>query len=420
MSAALSAYRLLTAALEPVAPALLKWRARRGKEERARIGERLGRASQPRPEGTVVWLHGASVGESLSLLPLIDALNTARPDLTLLVTSGTVTAAQLLDRRLPDGAIHQYVPVDAPKAAGRFLDYWRPSLAVFVESELWPNLLLGAQARGCRLALLGARISQTSADGWRRTPRAARTLLGAFDLILTQDGDSRARLEDLGAVVAGELDLKQAAAPLPYDEAAFSALSFPTRGRPVLVAASTHFGEDEMIAEAFAFTATPPALLILVPRHPARASQIAAALTVQGLSHARRSLGEPLRPDTQVYLADTLGELGLFFRLARAVVMGGSLTKDIGGHNPLEPARFGLPVITGADVTNFRATYDSLIEAGGAVMVDGQAALNAAVTGLMANPDRAAWMGGQAKVYTERGDRAFAVALDALLPLLPQ
>ena len=175
-----------------------------------------------------------------------------------------------------------------------------------------------------------------------------------------------------------------------------------------------------MIAEAFAFTATPPALLILVPRHPARAGQIAAALTVQGLSHARRSLGEPLRPDTQVYLADTLGELGLFFRLARAVVMGGSLTKNIGGHNPLEPARFGLPVITGADVTNFRGTYDSLIEAGGAVMVDGQAGLNATVTGLMADPDRAAWMGRQGKAYTERGDRAFAVALDSLLPLLPQ
>jgi 3-deoxy-D-manno-octulosonic-acid transferase len=420
MSAALAAYRLATGLLEPVAPLVLKARAGRGKEETARIGERLGQASVARPDGTVVWLHGASVGESLSLLPLIAALNAARPDITLLVTSGTVTAAELLARRLPAGAIHQYVPVDAPKAAERFLDHWRPSLAVFVESELWPNLLLGAKARGCRLALLGARISQTSADGWRRTPQAARTMLGAFDLILTQDGDSRARLEDLGAAVAGELDLKQAAAPLPCDERELSALSFPTRGRPVLVAASTHAREDEMIAEAFAFTATPPALLILVPRHPARAGQIAAALTVQGLSHARRSLGEPLRPDTQVYLADTLGELGLFFRLAQAVVMGGSLTRAVGGHNPLEPARFGLPVITGADVTNFRATYDGLIDAGGAVMVDGQAGLNAAVATLMGDRDRAAWMGRQAKAYTERGDRAFAVALDALLPLLPQ
>jgi 3-deoxy-D-manno-octulosonic-acid transferase len=420
MSIALAAYRVATGLLEPLAPVLLRQRAARGKEEPARIGERLGHASRPRPAGTVVWLHGASVGESLSLLPLIEALVTQRPDLTLLVTSGTVTSAELLARRLPAGAIHQYVPVDGPKVAVRFLAHWRPSLAVFVESELWPNLLLGAKARGCRLALVGARISQTSADGWHRTPRAARTLLGAFDLILTQDGDSRARLEELGAAVAGELDLKQAAAPLPYDEAELSALSFPTHNRPVLVAASTHPGEDEMIAEAFAHTATPPALLILVPRHPARANQIAAALTVQGLSHARRSLGEPLRPDTQVYLADTLGELGLFFRLAQAVVMGGSLTRDIGGHNPLEPARFGLPVITGEDVTNFRETYAGLTGAGAVLTVDGQAGLTDAITGLMADPALARQMGQRAKIYAELGDHALAVALDALLPLLPQ
>jgi 3-deoxy-D-manno-octulosonic-acid transferase len=420
VSLALAVYRAVTGMLEPLAPALLRGRANRGKEDLIRMGERLGQASRARPDGTVVWLHGASVGESLSLLPLIEALAAQRRDLTLLVTSGTVTAAELLARRLPKAAIHQYAPVDAPGVAERFLAHWRPSLAVFVESELWPNLLLQAKARGCRLALLGARISQTSADNWHRTPKAARTLLGAFDLILTQDGDSRARLEELGAAVAGELDLKQAAAPLPCDEHELSALSFPTRGRPVLVAASTHPGEDEMIAEAFAHTATPPALLILVPRHPARAGQIAAALTVQGLTHARRSLGEPLRSDVQVYLADTLGELGLFFRLAQAVVMGGSLTGGVGGHNPLEPARFGLPVITGGDVTNFRETYEGLETAGAAVVVHGQTGLNQAVAGLMDDPDRARSMGQRAKIYAELGDHALGVALDALLPLLPQ
>lgn len=417
---ALGLYRLATTLLEPLAPLLLKRRARRGKEDPARLHERLGRSTAPRPPGVLVWLHGASVGEALSLLPLIEALARHRPDLTLLVTSGTVTAAELMARRLQPGAIHQYAPVDAPSVAERFLDHWRPALAVFVESELWPNLLLKAKAKGVRLALLGARISQTSADGWHRAPQAARTLLGAFDLILTQDGDSRARLEELGAVVAGELDLKQAAAPLPCDEAELSALSFPTRGRTVLVAASTHPGEDEMIAEAFAHTATPPALLILVPRHPARAKRIAAALTVQGLTHARRSLGEPLRSDVQVYIADTLGELGLFFRLAQVVIMGGSLTGGVGGHNPLEPARFGLPVVTGPDVANFRETYDGLIEADAALMVHGQTGLNQTVAGLMGDPDRARQMGRRAKSYAERGDRALADALSALLPLLPQ
>ncbi len=419
MSAALAAYRMATAALEPLAPLLLKARAARGKEETARVHERLGRSTVARPSSDLIWLHGASVGESLSLLPLIEALTEQRPDLTLLVTSGTVTAAQLLARRLPSGAIHQYAPIDAPNVARRFLAHWRPAAAVFAESELWPNVLLQAKALGVKLALLGARISQTSADGWMRAPVAAKTLLGAFDLILTQDADSRARIEMLGGTVAGELDLKQAAAPLPCDEAALSALAFPTRNRPILVAASTHPGEDEMIAEAFAHTATPPGLLILVPRHPARANRIAAALTVQGLTHARRSTGEPLRSDTQVYLADTLGELGLFFRMAQAVVMGGSLTGGVGGHNPLEPAHFGVPVITGPDVANFSETYAGLMDSGAAVMVDDQKALNQAVAELMANPDHARQMGQRAKTYAERGRATLAAAMVALTPLLP-
>jgi 3-deoxy-D-manno-octulosonic-acid transferase len=419
MSAALAVYRALTAALEPLAPLLLNGRAARGKEDLARLGERLGRPAIPRPAGDLIWLHGASVGESLSLLPLIETLARERPDLALLVTSGTVTAAELLARRLPPAAIHQYAPVDAPGVARRFLAHWRPAVAVFVESELWPNLLLQAKAQGVKLALLGARVSQTSADGWARAPVAARTLLGAFDLILTQDAASRERLEMLGAAVDGELDLKQAAAPLPCDEAELSALAFPLRHRPVLVAASTHPGEDEMIAEAFAHTAAPPALLVLVPRHPARADRIAAALVVQGLRYARRSTGEPIRSDTQVYLADTLGELGLFFRLAQAVVMGGSLTGGVGGHNPLEPARLGLPVITGPDVANFRETYAGLLDAHAALMVDGQAALNQAVADLMAHPDRAREIGLRAKAYAERGGQALAAAMAALKPLLP-
>jgi 3-deoxy-D-manno-octulosonic-acid transferase len=419
MSAALAAYRALTAVLEPLAPLLLNGRAARGKEDRARMGERLGRASTPRPAGHLIWLHGASVGETLSLLPLIEALARERPDLTLLITSGTVTAAELLARRLPPGAIHQYAPIDAPAAARRFLAHWRPVVAVFVESELWPNLLLQAKALGVTLALLGARVSQTSADGWARAPVAARTLLQVFDLILAQDDASRERVERLGGVVDGELDLKQAAAPLPYDEAALSALAFPTRHRPILVAASTHPGEDEMIAEAFAHTASPPALLVLVPRHPARADRIAAALVVQGLRYARRSTGEPIRSDTQVYLADTLGELGLFFRLAQAVVMGGSLTGGVGGHNPLEPARLGLPVITGPDVTNFRETYAGLLDAHAALMVEGQSALNQAVADLMAHPERAREIGLRAKAHAERGGQTLAAAMAALRPLLP-
>ncbi|MDB5458709.1 MAG: kdtA [Caulobacteraceae bacterium] len=418
-SLALTAYCVATAALEPLAPLLLKRRAARGKEDPDRLHERLGHPAIPRPAGDLVWLHGASVGESLSLLPLIDALARQRPQLTLLVTSGTVTSAELLGRRLPPGAIHQYAPIDAPGAARRFLAHWRPAAAVFVESELWPNLLLQAKAGGAALALLGARVSQASARGWRRAPNAARAMFGGFDLILAQDGASRARFEALGARVDGELDLKQAAAPLPCDEAELEALKLRIGSRPALLGASTHPGEDELIARAYLAVTAPSPLLIVVPRHPARGDAIAQTLRGQGLTLARRSLGEPLTAETQVYLADTLGELGLFFRLAQAVVMGGSLTGGVGGHNPLEPARLGLPVITGADVANFRETYAGLLAAHAALMAPDQAALDAAVLDLMTHPERAIQIGLRGKAHAERGGETLVAALAALAPLLP-
>jgi 3-deoxy-D-manno-octulosonic-acid transferase len=415
---ALLAWRLATTALEPLAPLLLRRRAARGKEEPARIDERLGRTGLSRPPGPLVWLHGASVGESLSLLPLIDALCIQRPDLALLVTSGTVTAAQLLARRLPARAIHQYAPIDAPGVARRFLAHWRPAAGVFVESELWPNLLLEARAQGVKLALLGARVSEGSARTWRRAPRSAAAVFAAFDVILAQDAVSRARLEGLGAFVDGALDLKQAAAPLPCDEAELAALKALIGARPVLVAASTHAGEEDRVLDAFR-AVPPPALLILVPRHPVRADQIAETLRSHGLAYARRSAGERPAPDTRVYLADTLGELGLFFRIAQAVVVGGSLIGGVGGHNPLEPARLGLPVITGADVANFRETYAGLLQAHAALMTPNQAALDAAVADLMAHPARAREIGLRAKAHAERGAEILARALAALAPLLP-
>jgi 3-deoxy-D-manno-octulosonic-acid transferase len=418
MSPALAAYRMATAVLEPLATLVLRQRAKRGKEDSGRLNERLGRPSVPRPPGRLVWFHGASVGESLSLLPLVEALARDRPEVILLVTSGTVTAAALLARRLPPGAIHQYVPVDAPGAARRFLTYWRPTAAVFVESELWPNLLLEAKARGCRLALLGARVSQKSAAGWSRVPAAARAMFGAFDLIMAQDAASCVRFETLGAKVAGEVDLKQAAAPLPCDEADLNTLQSAIGERPVLLAASTHPGEEEMIAQAYRALAAPSALLIVAPRHPARGEAIAGRLRDMGLTVARRSAAEPLTSATQVYLADTLGELGLFFRLARAVVMGGSLIGGVGGHNPLEPARLALPVITGVDIANFREVYAGLIDAGGAVTAADQPALNAAVAELMGDPRNARRMGLLAKAHAVHGGETLAAALAALTPLL--
>lgn len=419
-------YELGMKLLTPVAPLVLRARARRGKEDPARLGERLGRPSLPRPEGGLVWLHGASVGESLSHLPLVERLRRERPDLNLLVTAGTVTAAELLARRLPEGAAHQYAPLDTPTAAAAFLAHWRPGLAVFVESELWPNLLAAAKASGARLALLGARLSQSSARNWGRFPEAAQGLFGLFDLVMAQDAPSAERLQGLGARVAGLVDLKQAGSVLPCDEAELRALREVVGKRPVMVAASTHPGEEEVVARAFQAVAKawpkdgPAPLLIVAPRHPARGEAVARLLADLGLSVGRRSRGETPDAWTQAYVADTLGELGLFFRAAGVVVMGGGLVGGIGGHNPLEPARLGAPVISGLEVANFRQTYAALTDARAVVMIEDETALAAKAHDLLAHPDRARELGLRAKAYAERGDKALDAAWDALQPLLPR
>ena len=410
----LAFYAAATGLAEPLAPGLLRRRAARGKEDPARIGERLGRAGVPRPPGPLVWLHGVSVGESLSLLPLAQAL--ARPGLTLLVTSGTRTSAELLGKRLPPGAIHQYAPVDAPGAVRRFLDHWRPDAAIQVESELWPNLILGAKARGAKQALISARMTQASADGWGRAPGAARALLSAFDLVLPQDDDTEARLRTLGAATGPHLNLKNIGEALPADPAELERLKTAIGGRRVVLAASTHPGEDEIVARAAAGTG---ALLIVAPRHPDRGEAVAALLTRAGYRTARRAAGEPLTEATTAYVADTLGEMGVFFRACDVAVMGGSFVPGIGGHNPLEPARLGVPILTGPDVFNAASTYDEMFERVAAISCADQAALARDLRGLLNEPLIAPRIGRAALAYAERQGAALDEALALLKPLLP-
>ena len=419
-SPGLSAYRLALGALEPFAPALLRARARRGKEDPARLAERLGRASVARPKGGLAWLHGVSVGESVSLLPLVEALHARRPDLTLLVTSGTRTSAELLARRLPEGVIHQYAPVDGPRAMARFLDHWRPGLAVLVESELWPNLICAAAHRDVRLALISARMTQKSAEGWtRRAPGAARALLKAFDLVLPQDGETERRLQALGAATGPRLNLKQVGAPLPCDGAEHARLKGEIGRRPVVLAASTHAGEEALVAEAFVQVRQrhPDALLVVAPRHPERADAAQDALTAAGLTVARRSQGKA--PDAETYLADTLGELGLLFRLADVVVMGGGWAPGVGGHNPLEPARLGCAILTGPHVFNAPETYEAMFDEVAALCAPDAETLARHVGGLIDNPMIARRLGEAALAHAVRDGAALGQALDLLAPLLP-
>ena len=361
-----------------------------------------------------MWLHGVSVGESMSLLPLVAGLRARRPDVAVLVTSGTVTAARLLAERLPAGAIHQFAPIDTPGAVRRFLDHWRPNLGVLVESELWPNLIRGAKARGTRLALVSARMTESSAEGWRRLPRSARSLLEAFDLILPQDEATEARLRGLGAEVGGRLNLKRLGDPLPADPDALASLRAAVAGRAVVLAASTHPGEEALIAEAFHAAVGDPAeaVLVVAPRHPERGAALAAEF-----GWPRRSLGQP--PVAPVYLADTLGELGLFFRLADIVVMGGGFAAGVGGHNPLEPARIGRPLLTGPHVHNAAELYAELRAEAAAIEAADAAALTRHLRGLLDNPAIRRRMGEAALTYARRQGAVLEAALSHLEPLLP-
>ena len=388
------AWRWLGIVVTPLTPLLLRERAARGKEDSARMGERLGIASAVRPQGRLVWIHGASVGESLAALPLIEKL--LAEDIKVLVTSGTVTSAGMMQARLPPGAIHQYVPLDTPRAAARFLDYWRPAAGLFVESDLWPNLLLEAQRRGVKLALINARISERSATGWRRAPQMARTLLGAFDRILAQDEDFAARFRALGAhgvAVAGSL--KADAPPLSCDEQDLATMRAMIGDRPVLLAAQTHPGEDETILPAHDQLRGrfPDLLTIIVPRHVERGLDI--AMLCGARPNARRAAGEAVTANTAVYIADTMNELGLFYRLPSFCFLGGTLV-PMQGHNPLEPAVLNCAILAGPSRANSAQAFREVLRAQGFGDVQTSADIAREAERLLSNPQAARAAGAAA------------------------
>jgi len=360
----LTLYRYTTMALAPIVPLALRQRASRGKEDRSRLRERLGFASRPRPGGTLIWIHGASVGETLAALPLIDGLLKV-PGRHVLVTSGTVTSASLMLERLPERAFHQFAPVDTPGAIRRFLDHWQPDVGLFVDSEVWPNYLSAAHARGVKLALVNGRMSARSFSGWQRLRRMAAALLSKYAVCLAQDEETAARLTGLGArnvEVTGSL--KADAEPLPADAENLQVLKNAIGARPVLLAVSTHAGEDEAILAARDELQRqyPDVLTIIVPRHPERGGEIAELCRPR--SAARRSQGALPNAETVMYVGDTLGELGLFYRLAPFAFIGGSLVPH-GGQNPLEAAKLHCAVLAGPRTANFAKAYEAVFAAQG-------------------------------------------------------
>ena len=344
------------------------------------------------------------------MLPLLAEIRRRWPALAIVVTSGTPTSAAALAARMPPGVAHQYAPIDTPAAVRAFLAHWRPSVALWVESELWPNTLGALRRAGVPVILVNARLSDRSFRRWQRIPAVARTVLDAFAAVLAQSAADATRFQALGASnVQTAGNLKLAGEDLPADPALLQAARALLGERPRWLAASTHPGEEDIVAAAHAQLASlhPALLTVIVPRHPARGAEIAATLTARGIGVALRSRQEVPGPRTAAYVADTLGELGLWYRLCPISLVGGSLVVH-GGHNPIEPARLGCAVLAGRHVHNFQSVTEDLVQAGAATLVEAPSQLAEVVGGLLADPGRVARMG-------EAG-RRFAASQGDVLP----
>ena len=420
--AALALYRLTSTLATPLVRRHLKRRLARGREHPARLDERFGEPGLPHPKGPIVWLHAASVGEAVSLLPLIGALRQHWPALTPLLTTGTLTSAKVMAERLPAGALHQFAPVDCAPFVTRFLDHWRPVAIIIVESEIWPNILGQAGRRTIPMALVNARISAKSLAGWQRFGRISRHIFGLFDLVLAQSEGDRARLARLGATAPRCLgNLKQAAMPPAADAGVLTTFREAIGDRPRWLAASTHPGEEAQVADTHRhLTQTHPGLLTIVaPRHPHRGPAIAQDLRQAGLAVALRSRNEPPDPTTDVYLADTIGEMGLWYRLADVVFIGGSLQPGAGGHNPLEAAKLSSAVICGTNVANCATIVAQMRRCGALRQVADGAGLAVAVTDLLDDAPARHAMIAAAGAYGIDQNQIVKQYIEALAPLLP-
>ncbi|MGO4172192.1 3-deoxy-D-manno-octulosonic acid transferase [Bosea sp. TAF32] len=413
------AYRYATALLEPAAAGLLLMRKRRGKEDPERISERRGYPGVKRPNKPLVWLHGASVGETVTLLPLIAKLQ--KRGLAVLVTSGTVTSAKLLAARLPAGVIHQYLPLDVPRYMRRFMEHWRPELCLICESEIWPNLLIEAHRRSIPVVMVNGRMSERSFARWYKMPRTSRFLLSCFEACLAQSQADAERLAQLGAPrvsVAGNLKFDVPAPPAEPNMLAI--LDGMTTGRPVWIAASTHPGEDELVLAAHLAIKPylPKLLTIIAPRHPQRGPDIEALAQANDVAVSRRAAGENPERDIDLYVADTVNELGLFYRLSQVAFLGGSLVEGIGGHNPIEPAKLGCALLHGPYVHNNAEIFAAFDADGGSRSVPDAQTLAGAVHRWLSDPASARQAARAAAQTASQLGGALNRTLHAIEPLL--
>ncbi len=380
-------YRVLTFVLYPFILLYLHYRKKKGKEDPVRFSERLGKASSPRPEGNLIWFHAVSIGESMSIIPLIKQIRENYPELNILCTTGTRTSSELLKKHLPRKVIHQFAPVDATLCVNKFLAHWKPNVAIFIDSELWPNLTTLTYDTGCTMLQVNARMSRNSFERFKKVPKFTEEMLSYFKLTLVQSDIDKQRFEELGATNVEYIgNLKFDAEPLPSNPEIVAELIDQIGNRSLWMAACTHYNEEETIAQAHSILKEnrQDVLTIICPRHPERAQDIKVELHDYKIAlHSER---EEITAETDIYLVDTVGELGSFYRLSNIVFMGGSLIEH-GGQNPLEASRLTSAILAGKNTENFLSTYIELDEAGGLYRVDSAEELANYVDGLLEDID---------------------------------
>ncbi|MQQ07585.1 3-deoxy-D-manno-octulosonic acid transferase [Epibacterium sp. SM1979] len=419
-----AAYRVAARALAPLAWRKVSAKLRAYGLPEARVRERLGHASLPRPQGRLMWFHAASVGESLSILKLVRRLGELDPGLEFLITSGTPTSAELIEKRMPPRCRHQFPPLDHPAYVRRFLSHWRPDLAVLVESELWPNLIVETRKAGAPLILLNARLSPKSVASWQKHHRTATYLLAQFAQFITQNQETADNLRAIGAHadrIRPGSNLKALAAPPPVDADLLTQTQAALSGRAVWTASSTHRGEEEPVIAAHQelLRSHPDLCLILIPRHPERGDEVEALITEAGLTCARRSRGEMPSAQSQIYLADTLGETGTWYAACPLVFLGGSLL-DIGGHNPFEPSHHGCAVTTGPGYFNFAETYGDMLAEGAATEIADAPGLAQQIGCWLDDPKTLEVTRTAARTFISRQSDLLDQTADLLLAQLPK
>jgi len=415
-------YSALLYALMPLVLLRLLWRSRRAPAYRQRLAERFAIFATDFDTSTpAIWLHAVSVGEVLAAAPLIESLLLAYPGHRILVTTTTPTGSEQVLTLFGERVFHVYAPWDLPGAAHRFMRRTHPALLLLMETELWPNLLHYSHAGGCKILLANARLSERSARGYARFPGLTRAMLRSLDTVACQSAVDGQRFVALGLPaealqVTGSIKFDLELDATIRARAAGLRRDFAADTRPILVAASTHRGEDEQILAAFARLrqTLDNCLLVLVPRHPERFDEVHALCEREGWRVLRRSTGAPPDSGHDIVLGDTMGELLLLLGVASVALIGGSLVER-GGHNVLEPAAWGVPVVTGPSMFNFVEISALLTGAGAMIMLDDPRELAPCLITLLGDAGRCRRMGaaGQRVVADNRGAKEQLLALVA-------